>query len=305
MNARPAVSVAVRSRDEASFVPRIFATLERQTLPPLEVVFMDHDSTDGTPELAERHPGVRAVRWGSEPWSYARHTNRAVAACRGEIVACLVGHAVPVGDDWLERLVAPLADPEVAGVYGRQVPHPGCSLLEVRRLEDSFGPEPSRQRDLPFFSTVHCALRRSVWERFPFDEGLPSGEDAVWAARVQQHGFAVCYEPAARVLHSHDPRPGVLLRRAYPEGRGLAPLYPRSAAYLLRKAVARWLKGTRRDYDVFRREGAAAWWYPFAFGFELAETLVLHAGVVRGWMEQRAALTSRAPAPAPRGRPPA
>ena len=288
MSPAPAVSVAVRARNEAGYVPRIIAALGRQTLPPLEVVYVDHLSTDGTPEMVKRHPGARVVSFGDEPWSYARHTNRALEVCRGEIVACLVGHAVPIGDDWLERLVAPFADSQVAGVYGRQVPNPGCNLLEVRRLEESFGPEPLRQRDVPFFSTSHCAVRRSVWERHRFDETLGFGEDAVWAAEVQRHGYVVCYEPAARALHSHDAGPALLLRRAYQEGGGLARLYPRSAAYLLRKMAARWLKGTRRDYALFRRERAAAWWYPFAAGFELVESLVLHAGIVYGWVRPKA-----------------
>ena len=89
MSPAPAVSVAVRARNEAGYVPRIIAALGRQTLPPLEVVYVDHLSTDGTPEMVKRHPGARVVCFGDEPWSYARHTNRALEVCRGEIVAWL------------------------------------------------------------------------------------------------------------------------------------------------------------------------------------------------------------------------
>src|SRR5690348_14484209 len=46
---RPALSVAVRVKNEAAHLPRLWESLKRQSLSPaMEVVFLDSGSTDGT-----------------------------------------------------------------------------------------------------------------------------------------------------------------------------------------------------------------------------------------------------------------
>src|SRR5690606_35698650 len=54
-----------------------------------------------------------------------------------------------------------------------------------------------------YFSDTSSAIRRSVWEAHPFPR-TDFGEDAAWADRVLIAGFRIVFEPASRVIHSHD-----------------------------------------------------------------------------------------------------
>ena len=47
---------------------------------------------------------------------------------------------------WLERLVAPLADPTVAGVYGRQIPPAGSDPVEAYFLRRTYDGTPRVKR---------------------------------------------------------------------------------------------------------------------------------------------------------------
>jgi GT2 family glycosyltransferase len=46
-------------------------------------------------------------------------------------------------------------------------------------------------------------LRRSVWERIPFDEEINGVEDRDWAKKVIAAGYHIVYEPQASVYHHH------------------------------------------------------------------------------------------------------
>jgi 4,4'-diaponeurosporenoate glycosyltransferase len=79
---RPAVSVVVPARNEATALPRVLGALQRQHDPPFEVIVVDDDSDDDTAAVARAH-GCRVVRaspptgWLGKPW--ACHTGAAAA----------------------------------------------------------------------------------------------------------------------------------------------------------------------------------------------------------------------------------
>ena len=50
-------------------------------------------------------------------------------------------------------------------------------------------------------SNGNSALRRSLWQEFPFDEDLPAAEDKAWGREALARGYAIVYDPAAPVWH--------------------------------------------------------------------------------------------------------
>jgi hypothetical protein len=63
-----------------------------------------------------------------------------------------------------------------------------------------------------FFSTTNCILRKSSWEKYPFDEKLPNeipnaekfgGEDYDWSIEMMGRGYQITVEPKFNVYHSH------------------------------------------------------------------------------------------------------
>ena len=207
-----------------------------------EVIVIDSGSTDGTPELATRH-GVSVHRINQGEFDHGATRNLGASLSTGRYVVFLVQDALPADDYWLASMVENLdADETVAGVYGRQIPRPDSSPLSralmrdwptsslERREQFSGGPEayaalpPATRRSLAVFDDVSSCVRRSVWERIPF-ERTRFGEDLRWGKAVVEAGHKLVYEPRSAVLHSHER--GVLydLRRHYVDALILQELF--------------------------------------------------------------------------------
>jgi len=214
MNPPPSVSVVLPTLNAAPWLPALFARLaEQQPAPPVEILLVDSGSTDDTVRLAAAAaPLVR--RLAIERFTHGAARNLGIRAARGEIVALLTQDALPADANWLARLIEPLADPAVAGVYARQIPRADAPIMEQFFLADRFpaasGPVPRRHigaappvYPATFFSNVSSTARRADWLAFPFDETLLMSEDQQFARDALAAGRTIVYQPAAVVIHSH------------------------------------------------------------------------------------------------------
>ena len=206
--------------------------------------------------------------------------------------------AVPIGADWLRRLTAPLrSNSELAGVYGRQLPHPGATPPEVFFLDFLYGPEPRTQRvaatselsmATTLFSNVNAAMPRAVWERFPFAEDIIMSEDQEWSQRVLTEGFALAYEPAAAVRHSHDYTLAAAFRRFFDSGVSAERAYlagERDSTRVLRGTALRY---AREELAWLVRTGQQRW-IPYAVLYETTKL----AGLVLGANHRRLPLAAK------------
>jgi rhamnosyltransferase len=206
------VTVVVRTKDEERWIGSCLRSVRRQDFDGrIEVVLVDNASTDRTLDKAapfvDRVVAIEQFRPGAA-------LNAGMRAGSGDVFICLSGHCIPRDKDWLARLVAPLEDPEVGGVYGRQEPLSYSSPVDKRDLLITFGLDRRVQRLDSFFHNANSAFRRAVWERFPFDEEVPNIEDRLWAREVLDAGFVLVYEPEASVYHHHGIHHGGDVRRA-------------------------------------------------------------------------------------------
>lgn len=195
------VSVVIRTRNEETALPATLEAIARQRFPgPVEVIIVDSGSTDDTCRLA-RDAGARVVDLG-QAYRPGLASNTGLREARHPVCILLSAAAFPADDTWLPNLVAPLAgDATVAAAFSRQEPVPGASPIEEAFLARTFG----STRTTATFSATSAALRREVWERFPFDEGIASGgpDDRDWWARVTAAGHRVVYAGSSAVYRSH------------------------------------------------------------------------------------------------------
>ena len=217
-----------------------------------EVLVIDSGSTDATVGIAERY-GASVQRIDPGEFDHGATRNLGASLSAGRYVAFIVQDALPIDDGWLAAMVEDLdSDETVAGVYGRQIPRlesspPTRALMRDwptsstdRREQFAGGPKPYRalspatRRSLATFDNVSSCVRRSVWERFPF-ERTGFGEDLRWGKAVVEAGHKLVYEPRSAVLHSHERGPLYDFRRHYADGLVLEELFgPTPTPNLLR-----------------------------------------------------------------------
>ncbi|HWH44027.1 MAG TPA: glycosyltransferase [Thermoleophilaceae bacterium] len=295
------ISIIIPTKDGGDPLRRALEAVARQRMgEEVEVVAVDSGSRDGSAELCESM-GARVERILPEEFDHGATRNMAVGLARGETLVFLSQDAIPEGEGWLAALVAPLAaEPEVAGVYARQLPDERAKPPERYFLEFLYGSSPRRQRaagpedltlETTMFSNVSSAIRRSLWEEAGgFAEDIVMSEDQDWARRVLLAGHVIAYEPAAAVRHSHRYTIGAAFRRFFDSGVSAERAYlagERPASAALRRAALRYARG---EASWLVRNGYAHW-LPYAAAYEFAKLAGLQIGArhrrLPGWLKLR------------------
>jgi rhamnosyltransferase len=276
-------SIVILTKNGGDNFPRLLARLQEQDFAgEHEIIVIDSGSTDGTLAAARRY-GVRTVEIKPEEFHHGRTRNLGAALTSGRNIVYITQDALPLRNDWLQRLTAPLSEPGVAMVCGRQIAWEDTkppekffyiySFPEVR-IEVKAGVDPVK--DSIFISDVNSALRREAWEKYRFSEKIVQAEDKEIAKRMIAGGLTVIYEPEAPVYHAHDFKLKDLWVRAKDAGASLAQGVgmPRSRHWVRNRMwyyalEARYLLGCRRWYK----------WLPYSAAYEASRL----AGVGMGW----------------------
>ena len=231
MNTAPAISVIVPTLNGAGTLPALLTAVARAgRRHALEIVAIDSGSTDGTVELL-RAAGARVLDLGGVPFGHASARNRAAAHARGSILVWLTQDVEPVGEEWLDALVAPLAEPGTVAAFGRQHPR-GASPEEAYLASVNYGDASRRIAPADaaafgpgrlLFSSAFAAMRRDVWQRLPFP-GIVMSEDQAWALAALRTGHEIVYVPSAVAHHGHWFSLGRVFRRSFDSGSSLGRL---------------------------------------------------------------------------------
>lgn len=217
-------SVIVPVYNGANTIERCLNALAAQTLSSehYEVIVVDDGSTDGTVQVVERwfteHPQMplRLICQANAGPASAR--NHGVKFARAPLLLFTDADCAPM-PTWIETLIAPFADPDVAGVKGayltkqtRLVP-----LFVQAEYEDRYD-RMIGQPQIDFIDTYSAAYRREPFiENNGFDPifTTASVEDQEFSFRLAQKGYRLVFAPDARVAHLHDDNVSEYFRRKY------------------------------------------------------------------------------------------
>lgn len=217
-------SLVVRTYNEERYLDKVLAAARKHGSLLTEIVVVDSGSTDATLEIAKMH-GAKIVSIEKADFSFGRSLNLGCAAARGEVVVFLSGHCIPSGTAWLDSLLRPFSDPHVAAVYGRQIGGEGTKFSEERVFEKYY-PLAGPSQGPAFCNNANAALRRSVWNRFKFDEQLTGLEDIALGKKLTEAGFRIAYAPEASVMHLHHESWAQVRRRYEREAIALRHINP-------------------------------------------------------------------------------
>jgi rhamnosyltransferase len=281
------ISVVIPVKDGGSDLVRCLEAIRSQKLDDeIEVVVIDSGSSDGSPERA-RSFGAQVHEIPPEEFGHGHARNIGAGHAKGDVLVFTSQDAYAADEDWLASLVAPLAaEPDVAGVYGRQIAHDEAAPPERYFLDFMFGPEPQTQRagsphDISIatthFSNVNSAIPRALWGEYPFADDLIMSEDQEWSRRMLLAGYAIRYEPRAAVRHSHDYSIPAAFRRFFDSGVSAERSFvgeANSSSAVLRQEGVRYARG-----EIFWlwRTGRRRW-IPYAAVYELSKFAGLQLG---------------------------
>ena len=219
------VSIVIRCYNEEQHVGRLLSGIMQQTVQDVEVVIVDSGSTDATVSVASRYP-VKVVLIAPDEFSFGRSLNLGCREAKGEFVVVASAHAYPVNKDWLEKLLAPFSDPQVALVYGKQRGDETTKYSERTIFARWFPDISDLRQDHPFCNNANAAIRRSAWQQLPYDETLTGLEDLDWANRAMALGHSIAYTAEAEIVHVHNETPEHICNRYRREAIAMKHIFP-------------------------------------------------------------------------------
>ncbi len=249
----PPCSVVIRCHDEEAHIGRLLSGILRQTVRDVEIVVVDSGSTDATLSIVSQYP-VKVLSIPPADFSFGRALNLGCAAASAPLLVFASAHVYPVYEDWLERLLAPFADPRVALAYGRQRGDERTHYSEHRVFARWFPDTSEHDQKHPFCNNANAAIRRSVWEQLPYDEELTGLEDIDWARRASEAGHRIAYAPDAEIVHVHEESPRRIYNRYRREAIAMKRIFPHERFGLV-DLVRLWATNLASDAFSAVREG--------------------------------------------------
>ena len=131
----------------------------------LEVIIIDSNSTDDTLKIAKEYP-VKIIRVDPEKFRHGKIRNLGANLAKGSYLVFLTQDAIPSNINWLKKLTEPFSDPNIAGIYGRQIPKKDANITD-KVFYISMYPDksfllsgPRKDKVDAIFSNVNSAIKK-------------------------------------------------------------------------------------------------------------------------------------------------
>lgn len=208
------LTIVIPTCNAGRYFTELLDNLNKQSLKPSQIIVIDSESVDNTPQIAKRR-GCKVIKISRKNFDHGTTRNLAISKVSSEFVIFLTQDAVPANEHMNSELIRPMqADSNIAICYGRQMPRPDAKPLE--RFARKFN-YPARSilktsEDIDtlglktFFCSNSCsAIRCSIFlELGGFMNNIIVNEDMRFAAKAIIHGYSVYYSAAAKVYHCHS-----------------------------------------------------------------------------------------------------
>ncbi len=220
------VSLVIRCYNEEQHIGRLLSGVIQQQNVDYEIIVVDSGSTDATVNIAQRYP-IKLISINPADFSFGRSLNLGCEQANGDYLVFASAHVYPVYRDWLQQLINPLkSNPMIALTYGKQRGNEQTQFSEHQIFAQWFPNQPQPPQTTPFCNNANAAIRRDLWQQYPYDEDLTGLEDLDWAKRVMRSGYQIAYVPEAEIIHVHQETPRRVYNRYRRESIALKQIYP-------------------------------------------------------------------------------
>jgi len=194
-------SIIIRTFNEERWLPHCLNAIFSQSIKNFEIIIVDNYSNDNSISIAKRYNLKKIYK--IKKFLPGKALNIGIKKAVGEFIVCLSAHCIPKNNKWLENLFLNFKDDSVAAVYGKQLPLPFTSDSDKRDLVIAFGDDKKFQKKDYFFHNANSMIRKTLWNKFNFDNNATNIEDRIWAKQIINSNYQIVYEPDASVYHYH------------------------------------------------------------------------------------------------------
>ena len=249
---KPLCSIVIRAYNEEKHLEKLLSGIQLQTYPTVEVILVDSGSSDKTLEIAGKYP-VTVVPITSSEFTFGRSLNRGIAAASGDLLVIISAHCYPVYPDWLDKLLGPFDDDQVAVCYGKQRGGESNHFSEHQFFRTYFPDVSQPDQGQPYTHNANAAIRKSFWDIHPYDEGLTGLEDLAWSSWAKEEGYKIAYVAEAEIIHVHEETYRQVHNRYKREAIAMKQILPASK-FTLRNMISMLLRKTIRDISQSKKE---------------------------------------------------
>lgn len=208
------ISVIIPTLNAGKNIRALLNKLLEQTIIPDEIIVIDSSSADNTKDICLTFPKVRFIQIEKEDFDHGQTRDKAARLAIGDYILFMTQDAVPADNYYIENLIRPLVQKNIAMSSGRQIARIDARYSE--KLTRIFNyPEYDFVRckkDIPeygiktfFVSDVCSAYRKKDYIKYGgFPYPIPVGEDMIMAAKFIYAGYSIAYVANAEVIHSHN-----------------------------------------------------------------------------------------------------
>ena len=189
------ISLVIPVKNEERSLENLFASINRQTLKPDEIVLVDGGSTDKTVEIAERtaieNTNLKLIKTAQATPGKGR--NIGVENAAGDWIA-FTDAGIKLQKNWLENLVRKADEADV--VYGNYAPQITGYFEKIAAIVYV----PALRKDfIRGKSIASCLIKKKVWETVGGFPDLRAAEDLMFMESAEKAGFKCTYAPDALV----------------------------------------------------------------------------------------------------------
>jgi rhamnosyltransferase len=254
---KPVCSIVIRAYNEEKHISRILDGIAHQTIHDVQVILVDSGSSDRTVKIAQSY-GTEVIKINPRNFTFGKSLNSGIAKSRADVVVIASAHVYPVYPDWLEKLIEPFKDDQVALTYGRQRGSKESHFSENQVFAHWYPDATEINQNHPFCNNANAAIRRVLWEKQPYSDHLPALEDLAWAKWVVDKGFKITYVAEAEIIHVHNESWKNIFNRYKREGMAFKQIYPQES-FSLWDVIRFFLTNVDSDlHEAFRQKKISA-----------------------------------------------
>ena len=249
---KPICSIVIRAYNEEKHIGKLLTGIERQTVQNKEIVVVDSGSTDATLEIVKKYP-VKVVEIDANEFTFGRSLNRGIEAANSQYIVIISAHCYPVYPDWLEQLLKPFDDPNVAVSYGKQRGAETNHYSEHQFFRTYFPDINLPDQCQPYTHNANAAIRKSFWNEHQYNEEITGLEDLAWSSWAKENGYSIAYISDAEIVHVHDETIKQVYNRYQREAIAMKQILPKSR-FTLRNMLSMFIRKSLSDLSQAKKE---------------------------------------------------